>query len=101
MEAKYTEALERYEEILNEGTASPAMLLKMAYIEDGLENFASSLFYLNAYFQKTGDRATLTKIEELAANNKLVGYNYSDIDIFFIFFKKYRHQIVLILLLLA
>ena len=41
---KYTEALNLYEEIYTSGRASSAMLLKMAFIQDGLNNYADALF---------------------------------------------------------
>ncbi|WP_017731355.1 SH3 domain-containing protein [Nafulsella turpanensis] len=77
-EQKFTEAYKLYEQILAEGKASPAMLLRMAYVDESLQRVPQALYHLNLYYQQTADREVLNKIEELAASEKLRGYEYSD-----------------------
>lgn len=98
---KYTEAYYLYEDIFNNGAASSSMLLKMAFIQDGSDNFSEALYFLDLYYKKTGDRSVVTKIEELAGANELNGYKYDDLDFFAILLKKYEQQGQLVLAALA
>jgi uncharacterized protein YgiM (DUF1202 family) len=50
---KYTESFDLYEQILDEEQlASPKMLLKMAFIKEGLGDYSRALYFLNVYYQK-------------------------------------------------
>jgi len=49
---QYTQAFERYEVLFAGGRYSPAMLLKMAYIQEGLGHLGESLYYINLYYRK-------------------------------------------------
>ena len=95
---KYTEALSLYEKIYDSGVASSAMLLKMAFIQDGLNNYAEALFYLDKYYQISADRHVVGKIEELAEENDLTGYQYDDTHYFLALLEKYRMYLMLLLL---
>lgn len=77
---KYTEALEVYEMIFQSGQVSPSMLLKMAFIQEGLENYVDALYYLNLYYVKSGNKKALVKMQEIAAANALEGYEFTDQD---------------------
>ncbi|MEO9485694.1 MAG: SH3 domain-containing protein [Ekhidna sp.] len=94
---KYTEAFEEYTLLFDDGKASSAMLLKMAFIQDGLGNYADALFYLNKYYQSSADRTVIGKIEELAQSNDLDGYRYDDIDYFGALLSKYQTHITFLL----
>lgn len=98
---KYTEAYYLYEDVFKSGQASSAMLLKMAFIQDGSDNFSEALYFLDLYYQKTGDRSVVTKIEELAEENDVKGYSYDDLDFFSILLKRYNIEGQLILGTLA
>ena len=97
-EEKYTEAMGRYRSFFEGGYASPAMLLKMAYVADATGNFADALFYLDLYYQKSGDRLVIGKIEEMANERGLYGYIYSDLDYLFAIFSKFRVPIFSLIL---
>ena len=73
-EKKYTEAWELFQEIYQQGYYSPNMLLKMAFIQEGLKHPGPSLFFLNLYYLQTRDAETLEKIKDLASRNGLSGY---------------------------
>ena len=77
---KYTESLNHYEQVLAEGMATPQMLLKMAYIKEGLEEYPDALYYLTEYYNLTHNRQVLTKINEIAAKQGLLGYELTDAD---------------------
>lgn len=70
----YTQALEEYEALHASGRWSPAMLLRMAYIQEGLGRLGESLYYLNLYTLAANDDQASRKMEELAEKNNLEGY---------------------------
>jgi len=98
---QYTQSLEIYEEVLAARQYSPSMLLKMAYIQEGLGKVSKSLYYLNLYYQTTGDEQVLMKIQELAAKNRLQGYESPDTDKFYYHINKYSNLISLLLASIA
>jgi hypothetical protein len=98
---QYTQSLEIYEEVLAAKQYSPSMLLKMAFIHEGLGRVSKSLYYLNLYYMATGDDQTLLKMQELAAKNKLDGYENSESDQFYYHANKYSHLISLLVASIA
>ena len=92
---KYTESLAVYNRIMERtGKASPAMLLKMAYINEGLENFGDALYYLNNYYSITSDKKALTKMRDLATTMSLEGYEANNLDYALKIYNEYRFLIV-------
>lgn len=83
---RYTQSLEHYEEILRQRQYSPAMLLKMAYIHEGLNQIGPAMYYLNLYQIATNDKSVVTKMDELAENFDLEGYETTDQDRFWSFY---------------
>ena len=83
---RYTQSLEHYESILKQKQYSPAMLLKMAFMEEGLNRIGQAMYYLNVYYLVTHDKAVLEKMEDLAKKNNLEGYKTTDADRFFSFY---------------
>jgi len=77
---RYTQSLELYQAIFAQKHYSPAMLFKMAYIEEGLGNVARSLYYLNLYYLASRDESVVTKISEVATKNGLQGYEFGDAE---------------------
>ncbi len=99
---KYTESLEIYDRIHDaEGKASPAMLLRMAYIYEGLGNLSRALISLDEYYKVTSDKKVLTKMKELADQNGLQGYRTNDWDYILNFYDKYRYLFILVTMALA
>lgn len=91
---KYTQSLELYKGIFDEKAYSPAMLLKMAYVEEGLGHTALSLYYLNTYYQLTRNEKALEKMEETATAFQLRGYEITPLDRFLMFLTVYRLQVI-------
>jgi hypothetical protein len=89
----YTQSFEHYEEILRQKQYTPAMLLKMAYIQEGLDNIGKAMYYLNLYFLVTNDKTAQEKMEELADRYGLEGYETTDADRFLTFYHNYYRQI--------
>ncbi|CAN5469084.1 hypothetical protein BH10BAC4_BH10BAC4_25040 [soil metagenome] len=75
---QYTQALDLYKTLFAQSRYSPAMLLRMAYIEEGLSRLGESLYYLNLYYLASDDAGALRKMEELAEKNNLEGYKTDD-----------------------
>ena len=75
---QYTQSLEIYQSLYAQKLYSPSMLLKMAYIQEGLGHLAQSMYYLNLYYLVTRDPQALNKLEDVAAKNRLEGYGSSD-----------------------
>lgn len=97
-EKKFTESFQIYNAIYETGeVVSPRMLLKMAFIKEGLGDYSNALYYLNLYYLKTSNKKVLKKMEKLAAENGLEGYEYSDSDFFLNLYLKSYNQIVLAL----
>ncbi len=94
---QYTQAFERYEVLFAGGRYSPAMLLKMAYIQEGLGHLGESLYYINLYFLASNDTEALKKMEELAEKNKLEGYQNSETKKLQAFLQEYFNTITFFL----
>lgn len=80
---KYTESFEIYEQLLESNNeASPQMLMKMAYIKEGLGDYSQALFFLNKYYQQTSDKKAQNKMQELASEHDVYGFALSDTTLF-------------------
>ncbi len=96
----YTEAFTLYEHILEEQQHySPQMLLKMAYIKEGMRDYTGAMYYLHLFYTKQPSRSVLKKMEELAQAHRLTGYEYNDLQFFKTQFSKYYTRILELLLL--
>ena len=75
---QYIQSLELYQSVFNEKRYTPAMLLRMAYINEGLGKVGATLYFLKLYYLASDDEHALKKTEELAAKFKLTGYEEDD-----------------------
>lgn len=98
----YSDALQLYEQLLeNSQQYSPQMLLKMAYIKEGLRDYTGAMYYLHLFYTKEPSRSTLKKMEELALLHRLQGYEYNDLQFFKTQFSKHYMQLLELMLLAA
>ncbi|MFD1754642.1 SH3 domain-containing protein [Rufibacter sediminis] len=96
---QYTQALTIYERLLSQKRLySPQMLLKMAYIQEGLQQYTHSMHYLQLFYSKHPTRSVLRKMEEVGLQQHLSGYEYTDWNFFKTQFYKYYTQILELLL---
>ena len=96
LEKKYTQSFEIYQDLLSDKKqSSPSMLLKMAYIKEGLGDYSNALYYMNLYYLQTHNKRALKKMEDLAKKYDLKGYNYTDFKFFMNIFYRYYVSIVL------
>ena len=80
----YQEALVVYESILHQDQAySPSMLLKMAFISEGMGDYPKTILYLSKYYEHNPSPQIPNKIKELTNQNSLIGYSMSDREQFF------------------
>ena len=91
---QYTQSLKLYQEILNQHQYSKAMLLKMAFINEGLGHLSASLYCLNLYYLVSNDKQALVKMEEVAKSNRLVGYTANQKQLIYSLLRKYNYAIV-------
>ena len=99
---KYTEAFHIYQSLFDLGYTSASMLLKMAYIQEGLNHHANVVYFLDLYYKKTADRKVLEKIKQIVADHQLSGFKYDDMSYFLILLnnKKIYIQVFFISLIL-
>ncbi|HEX6893054.1 MAG TPA: SH3 domain-containing protein [Chryseolinea sp.] len=90
---QYTQSLEHYQAMLQTGEYTPSMLLKMAYIEEGLGRVGQALYYLDLYYLAANDKSVLDKMDELATKYNLKGYEYTDATLALSFYHDYREFI--------
>lgn len=98
---RYIQSLELYQKLFEDHRYTPAMLLRMAYVEEGLNNVSRSAYYLNLYYLATQDEDVLYKLEELATKNRLEGYATDEIDGLRTFYLTHRNLITYVLLFIA
>jgi hypothetical protein len=92
---KYTESFDLYSQIIKEtGETSPQMLLKMAFIKEGLRDFTDALYYLSLHYFYFPDIETVKKMSELAEKYQLTGYEYSDTNYFLFLYYKYYDELI-------
>jgi hypothetical protein len=94
---QYTQSLELYREIFQQHSYSPAMLLKMAYIEEGLGQNSLALYYINLYYEATHDDSALNKMEDMATKYNLKGYEFSRTDHTFAVIMDNKNAIITVL----
>ncbi len=92
---RYTQSFEVYQKLFENKQYSPTMLLKMAYIQEGLNRIAQSAYYLNLYYLATQDDGAQSKLEELADKYRLEGYATNEIDRIFSIYYKFLNSITL------
>jgi len=98
----YTEAKLIYDSLYyKENLYSERMLLKMALIEEGLENYEKSIYYLSQYQSINNNESSEIKIQKIANNYDLEGYEKNDFDYFQNILKENRIIIIYSLLLLT
>jgi hypothetical protein len=90
---QYTQALDHYKVILENNQYTPSMLLKMAFIQEGLKKTGEALYYLNLYYLATQDESVLDKMDELARKNNLSGYENTGTRQAFTFYQRYHLQV--------
>lgn len=90
----YKEAMKIYQENYQGGIYSPSMLLKMAFISEGIGDKENATLYLSKYYDLSPNQQTITKIKSLTGQSELEGYQVSDGMRFVLFLVEYKEIIV-------
>ena len=90
----YKEAMEIYEVNFESGIYSPSMLLKMAFITEGIGDSERATLYLSKYYDLSPNPQTISKIKTLTGQAQLVGYEVSDGMRFVLFLVEYKEILV-------
>lgn len=91
---KYQESYQKYNELFRIGVATPQSILKMAFIQEGINEPIKALFYLNYFYENYPDKKIFNKMKELAEKQKLTGYTYSDLEFFSNVYRNYHREII-------
>ena len=98
----YTEAKVIYDSLFYKVSVySESMLLKMALIEEGLENYEKSIYYLSVYQSIKNNKSAEERIQKIADNYNLEGYKKNDSEYFLNNFQKNKYLIIMSLLILV
>ncbi|MEM6297526.1 MAG: SH3 domain-containing protein [Bacteroidota bacterium] len=93
---KYTDAFTIYEKLVHEEEVfSPQMLLKMAYVKEGIKEYPAALYYLNLYYRYSPQLEVLEKMERIAEEQVYEGYQYGDQQYFETLRGQYREILTL------
>ena len=75
---KFSEAREVYFQLYEQGFSSPATLLKMALVHEGLGETGQALYFLSAYYSETEDAKAYEKILTVANARGVKGYELNE-----------------------
>lgn len=98
---QYTQAFDEYLAIHQTGHWTPAMFLKMAYIQEALGRLGESLYYLNLYALASHDPQAEVKMAELAEKYRLEGYEEQPAEAVLVVLRSNYLPIALVLAALA
>lgn len=87
---RFSEAKKAYESaFFDQKTTSPADLLKLSFIEEGLEDKVMSIFFLHQFYLFRPNGAVKSKIEDMANQSKLSGFSMDEADYAYFLYRVY------------
>tara|TARA_B000000475_G_scaffold215605_1_gene177913 strand:+ start:2670 stop:3380 length:711 start_codon:yes stop_codon:yes gene_type:complete len=96
---KYVEAKEYYDILyFDKELYTNSMLLKLAFIENGLGNFEKSIFYLSKHKKEDDNEIIDQNLFNLVTENDLKTYDNSDYDYLLKIYKTNKQYIIIFLL---
>ena len=99
---QYTQSFKLYDQLFREDqVVSPAVLMKMAFIRESMGDYSEALYFLNEYFLLTSDESAVQKMQQLSEQHNLRGYEYTDYDLFYNYFREHRYVFIYLLIALA
>ncbi|MBO3270593.1 SH3 domain-containing protein [Hymenobacter defluvii] len=91
-----------YQQVLRQQKVySPRMLLRMAYVQEGLGHYPAALYYLSLAQARQPRRSTWAKMASLAQRHRLTGYPDSWRQQLRIVFRRYYYRLLQAALLVA
>jgi len=95
----FEKAYPLYRQVLRqEKFVSTRLLLRMAYIQEGLERYPAALYYLSLAQARQPQAATWRKMTDLAQNYRLTGYTDTWQQQLLITFRRYYYRVLQVLL---
>ncbi len=99
---QWADAARQFEALLLAGNAvTDPMLLKLAHAYQQQGDVARCLYFLEVYVKRHPDEAVLRSMNDLARANSLTGYETSDLNYFYLFYRQYGVYLLLVMLLLG
>jgi tetratricopeptide (TPR) repeat protein len=99
---EYTKAKPIYYNLIKDKSKNAKnALLKLAFIYEKENDFTRALYFLNLYFEQNPTEKVLIKMNTIALNNNLSGYELNDFYIILLLIKQYSYIINLILALIG
>jgi tetratricopeptide (TPR) repeat protein len=100
--SKYSEAFVLYKKNFSRDEKnSQSLLLKLAFLSEKTNNYTDCLFYLSKLALTNPSRRLFEKMDKLAEEQNLTGYEFDDYNYFIIFYRKYGDYIPILLLTLG
>ena len=100
--AKYTEALIIYKKSFTDDEKNNQnLLLKLAFLAEKTNNYTECLYYLSKLSLINPSRSLFEKMDNLAVQQNLNGYEFDDYNYFIIFYRRYGGYIPILLLTLG
>lgn len=100
--AKYPEATELYKKNFgNDEKNNQSLLLKLAFLAEKTNDYTDCLYYLSKLALVTPSRKLFEKMDKLASEQNLKGYEFDDYNYFIIFYRRYGDYIPILLLTLG
>jgi hypothetical protein len=100
--AKYREAYILYKKnFSNEEKNNESLLLKLAFLSERANSYTDCLYYLNKLALVKPSRKLFEKMDKLAEDHNLTGYQLDDYNYFIIFYRRYGNYIPILLLTLG
>ncbi|WP_229214236.1 SH3 domain-containing protein [Dyadobacter flavalbus] len=78
-----------------------ALLLKLAFLSEKTNNYTDCLFYLSKLALINPSRRLFEKMDKLAEEQNIKGYEFDDYNYFIIFYRRYGDYIPILLLTLG
>ena len=92
MAGAYVPAFQLYQQVLRQHReASPQMLQRMAYVQDGLGHYPAALYYLSMAHKRQPRLATWRKMAALARDRRLTGYPETWREDLLVTFRRYYY----------
>ena len=99
---RYPESLVLYRKNFNpEEKNNQSLLLKLAFLAEKTNNYTDCLYYLSKLALANPSRRLFEKMDKLAEEQNLAGYEFDDYNYFIIFYRRYGDYVPLFLLTLG
>jgi tetratricopeptide (TPR) repeat protein len=100
--ARYPEASALYKKNFgNDEKNNQSLLLKLAFLSEKTNDYTDCLYYLSKLALITPSRKLFEKMDKLASEQNLKGYEFDDYNYFIIFYRRYGDYIPILLLSLG